>query len=106
MAAHEEAQNGWTAVPCDANQLFNGKTFENPPRRLLVADVEWPSNDPIVVQVQQYAKDKLPLPTYHHSMRVFYFGKLIFLLYHCLIYTLRHSSQSPNEIVGLSCHHH
>ncbi|KAK9368185.1 hypothetical protein V1509DRAFT_624501 [Lipomyces kononenkoae] len=77
MSAQEVAVNGWTAVPVDAGKLFDGKPFKNIPQSVLVADIEWPSEDPIVTKVQQYVKDKLPLPTFNHSMRVFYYSTAI-----------------------------
>lgn len=74
MPINEVEANGWTAVPIDAMQLFNGKTYRHVPEALLVADMKFPSDDPLVAKVQAYAKEKLPEQTFNHSMRVFYFG--------------------------------
>lgn len=73
MSTNEIAQNGWTAVSVDAGQIFRNGPYINKPEAMLVSDIQWPSNDSIVTQVQEYAKSHLPRQTYHHSMRVFYF---------------------------------
>jgi cyanamide hydratase len=70
------ASNGWTAVPVDASKIFHDGTFRKPDP-ILVNGIEFPS-DPLVLEVQAYAKDHLPWETYNHSMRVFYFGQLLF----------------------------
>lgn len=76
MASLQEsvAIHGWTAVYRDPKALLLGKTYINEPISLSANDIYFPSDDGLVLKVQQYAKEKLPLPTYHHSMRVFYFG--------------------------------
>lgn len=68
------AEHGWTAVPVDPEAIFKGKPYLYKPTPILVKEIKFPSDDPIVAKVQQYAKETLPLPTYNHSMRVFYFG--------------------------------
>ncbi|KAK5994814.1 Cyanamide hydratase [Cladobotryum mycophilum] len=78
MSALEVTQNGWTAVPVNAGKLFNGKPFKNVPEPLLVSDIKWPTNDPVVTKVQQYAKEKLAGPAFNHSMRIFYYSTIIF----------------------------
>ncbi len=74
------AEHGWTAVPLDPNAIFKGKPYLNPPTPLLVRDMPFPSDDPIVVQAQQYAKEQLPQQTYNHGMRVYYWGRYLYLL--------------------------
>jgi cyanamide hydratase len=74
MASNEVLANGWTAVPIDGRQLFNGNTYKHQPTPLKMASIKFPSDDPIVVKVQEYAKEKLPLETFNHSMRVYYYG--------------------------------
>jgi cyanamide hydratase len=74
MSATQIQQNGWTSVPLDPSKLFNGEPYKNVPGPLLVADIKFPNDDPIVAKVQSYAKEKLPIETFNHSMRVFYFG--------------------------------
>ncbi|KAK7409053.1 hypothetical protein QQX98_008757 [Neonectria punicea] len=71
------AQNGWTAVPVDAGKLFNGKPYINKPTPLLVADIKFPSDDPLVAKVQQYAKEQLPIQTFNHSLRAYYYATAI-----------------------------
>ena len=68
------AEHGWTAVPLDANAIFNGKPYLHKPTPVLVADIPFPSDDPVVAKVQAYARETLPPQTYNHSMRVFYWG--------------------------------
>ncbi|KAK0629703.1 urea hydro-lyase cyanamide [Bombardia bombarda] len=69
--------HGWTAVPRDADAILQGKLYLHKPGSLLVKDIVFPSDDPLVVKVQQYAKEKLPAQTYNHSMRVYYFATAI-----------------------------
>lgn len=69
------AQNGWSSLPLDPSQLWGGKPFRNVPGPILVDDIKFPE-DPIAIEVQKYAKEMLPIQTFNHSMRVFYFGKL------------------------------
>ncbi|KAH8817024.1 hypothetical protein F5884DRAFT_818877 [Xylogone sp. PMI_703] len=73
----EITQNGWTDVPVDPSKLFDGKPFRNAPGPILVSDIKFPSEDPIVNKVQHYVKEKLPIQTFNHSMRVFYFASAI-----------------------------
>lgn len=93
MAALDSALaiHGWTAVYRDPKVLLSGKTCINEPSSLLASDIYFPAEDDLVVKVQAYAKEKLPLPTYHHSMRVFYFGASTAAVFpaHVLFATLR-----------------
>ncbi|KAL6894994.1 hypothetical protein GGI43DRAFT_411603 [Trichoderma evansii] len=77
MPANDIAQNGWTALPLDPSKLFGGKPFRNAPGPLLVSDIKFPEDDPVVAKVRSYAKEKLPIQTYNHSMRVFYYTTAI-----------------------------
>ncbi|KAK0765802.1 hypothetical protein N5P37_001740 [Trichoderma harzianum] len=70
------AQNGWSSLPLDPSQLWGGKPFRNIPGPILVDDIKFPE-DPIAVEVQKYAKEMLPMQTFNHSMRVFYFASAI-----------------------------
>ncbi|KAF3767167.1 cyanamide hydratase [Cryphonectria parasitica EP155] len=77
-ASHSpSAVHGWTAVPLSPKDLLAGEPYIYKPESLLVKDIHFPSDDHLVTKVQQYAKEKLPLPTYHHSMRVYYFATAI-----------------------------
>ncbi|KAL7928936.1 cyanamide hydratase [Trichoderma chlorosporum] len=77
MSANEIELNGWTSVPLDPSKLFGGAPFKNAPGSILVADIKFPNDDPIVAKVQGYAKEKLSIETFNHSMRVFYYASAI-----------------------------
>ena len=68
------ALHGWTAVPVDANAILQGRPYIHEPGPLLVKDIGFPSDDPVVAKVHDYAREHLPPQTFNHSMRVFYFG--------------------------------
>ncbi|KAL7953029.1 hypothetical protein V8C34DRAFT_318543 [Trichoderma compactum] len=72
----EVAQNGWSSFPLDPSQLWGGKPFKNIPGPILVDDAKFPK-DLITIEVQKYAKAMLPIQTFNHSMRVFYFASLL-----------------------------
>lgn len=72
--ANEVLANGWTAVPIDPSKLFDGNAYRNVPAPLKVAEIAWPSDDPLVSKMQTYAKEHLSQEVYNHSMRVYYFG--------------------------------
>ncbi|AEO60908.1 hypothetical protein MYCTH_2069839 [Thermothelomyces thermophilus ATCC 42464] len=71
------AEHGWTPVPLDADAIFQGKPYLHEPAPVLVKDIHFPSDDPLVARAQEYAKEQLPLQTYNHSMRVFYWATAI-----------------------------
>ncbi|KAK4226551.1 cyanamide hydratase [Podospora fimiseda] len=71
------SHHGWTPVPVDAEAIFQGKPYLHKPHPLLAKHIHFPSEDPIVAKVQDYAKSQLPSPTYNHSMRVFYWATAI-----------------------------
>ncbi|KAI0406748.1 hypothetical protein F4802DRAFT_93840 [Xylaria palmicola] len=71
--ADEIAKHGWTPVPTDANVIFDKKPIVKP-SALKVADIRFPADDPVVAQVQRYAKEHLTEQTYNHSMRVYHWG--------------------------------
>jgi cyanamide hydratase len=73
-SADDIAKHGWTAVPRDSNVIFKTKPISNP-SALEVADMHFPADDPVVAEVQRYAKEHLLEQTYNHSMRVYYWGK-------------------------------
>ncbi|KAL1837158.1 hypothetical protein VTJ49DRAFT_4204 [Mycothermus thermophilus] len=70
-------EHGWTAVPVDSDAIFQGKPYLYKPSPVLVNDIHFPSDDPLVARVQAWVKEQLPWQTYHHSMRVFYFATAI-----------------------------
>jgi len=70
-------EHGFTAVSRDVdNALLHGAPNLQPPEPLLVADLPFPF-DSLVQKVQAYARQHLPPPTFHHSMRVYHFGLAI-----------------------------
>lgn len=73
------AAHGWTAVPLDPQTLLSGKPYINRPEALLVKDIPFPSDDPLVAKVQEYAQSKLAPPTFNHSKRVYYLGMCVWL---------------------------
>lgn len=60
---------GWTSTPCDASQLKLSK----PPTPQLIKDLRFPHTAVAKASVE-YANSELPLHTYNHSMRVYYYG--------------------------------
>ncbi|KAI5780507.1 urea hydro-lyase/cyanamide hydratase [Geopyxis carbonaria] len=56
-----------------------GSLFASPPaaaQPLLVADLPLPTS-PVITAITAFARSKLPVATFNHSMRVFYFGSAI-----------------------------
>nr|CDP31078.1 Putative protein of unknown function [Podospora anserina S mat+] len=65
--------HGFTPLPVDQDAIFQGKPFLHQPTPVPLSSIPYPSStDPLVAKVQEYAKEKLPIQTYNHSMRVFY----------------------------------
>jgi cyanamide hydratase len=73
-SADDIAKHGWTAFPTDANVIFGDRPYLHKPPPMTVDEIPFPSDDPIVARVQEYAKEHLIEPTYNHSMRVYHFG--------------------------------
>ncbi|KAI8625292.1 hypothetical protein F5Y19DRAFT_450934 [Xylariaceae sp. FL1651] len=67
------SKHGWTAVLRDADAIFKTKPPVKP-SPLGIADMRFPSDDPVVAKVQRYAKEHLIEQTYNHSMRVYCWG--------------------------------
>lgn len=68
---------GFTPVPLSIPILLKGKSKEiHIPTPLKISSIEFP-NTPVVLESLQYAKTELPIPTFNHCMRVFYFGLAI-----------------------------
>ncbi|KAK7912017.1 MFS transporter [Apiospora marii] len=76
-SAEDIAKHGWTAVPRDADAIFGDRPFLHEPAPVLVEDIPFPSDDPLVAKVQEYVRRELPEPTFNHSMRVYSFGYCI-----------------------------
>lgn len=77
MTPGEIARNGWHAVPLDPSSIFQGRPYVHEPGPLLVADMAFPAEDPLVAKVRDFAREKLPRQTLNHSMRVYYYGAII-----------------------------
>ncbi|KAJ9156022.1 Cyanamide hydratase [Pleurostoma richardsiae] len=73
------ALHGWNAVVRDPKTLLSGRPYIYKPGPLLARDISFPSDDPVVAKVREFAKGKLAPQTYNHSMRVYYFASAILL---------------------------
>ncbi|KAI2465111.1 cyanamide hydratase [Annulohypoxylon bovei var. microspora] len=73
-SAADIAKHGWNAVPVDSDVTLNGMPYLHKPSPLTTKDIPFPSDDPIVIGVQEYAKKHLIEQTYNHSMRVYHWG--------------------------------
>jgi len=71
------AEHGWTCVPLDADVIFGGAPYLIKPVHIHVKDIKFPEDDPVVVRAQRYAQDTLPIETYNHSIRVYYWGMIV-----------------------------
>ncbi|KAI4194650.1 MAG: hypothetical protein LQ348_002598 [Seirophora lacunosa] len=67
---------GWAAQPRDVSVLLDGKNNNNEPKPQTVAGTSLPDT-PLAVAVLEYARKQLPIETFNHSMRVYYYGKAI-----------------------------
>ncbi|KAK1965065.1 cyanamide hydratase family HD domain-containing protein [Colletotrichum sublineola] len=90
MSLDEATLNGWTAVSVDAGKIFGDWPFLNEPSPMSIRDIGFPSDDPVVAQTLQYAKERLHTETFNHSMRVFYYGMAI------------SKQQFPDKVAALS----
>ncbi|KAF8858128.1 cyanamide hydratase [Acephala macrosclerotiorum] len=89
---------GWDAVPRKVEILLSqSTTSSNAPKPVSVSQIPLPDS-PLVQAVQKYAKTELPIETYNHSMRVFYYGSAI--LSHAFSSWV---SPSFNETYFLTC---
>jgi cyanamide hydratase len=75
--AQEIAQHGWAAVPVDSEAIFQGKDYLHKTDTVTMEEMPFPHDDPIVQQIYQYAKEKLPALAFNHSMRVYHFSIVI-----------------------------
>lgn len=64
---------GWAAKPRDPNLYLKEKASKDPVPQT-VDSITLPDT-PLAKRVLEYAKQELPSGTFHHSMRVFYYGK-------------------------------
>ncbi|KAK5014481.1 hypothetical protein LTR60_003338 [Cryomyces antarcticus] len=68
-----EQDHGWTAVPLSHSKLLASRPEKKESQPMNVADIPLPDS-PLVKAVMAYAKGNLRAETFHHSMRVFYYG--------------------------------
>lgn len=67
---------GWTAVPHKISLLLSQSPSSGPAPGISIESIPLPST-PLSKAVHEYAQRKLPIETFHHSMRVFYYGMAI-----------------------------
>jgi len=71
------ATYGWEGVPRKVETLLaQSEASSSFPKPLLVSRILLPDS-PLARAVHEYAKAELPIETFHHSMRVFYYGQAI-----------------------------
>jgi hypothetical protein len=70
---------GWTAVPRDVEKFLSiqGQKAKEP-TPISVKEIALPDTE-LANKVHEYAKRELAVETYNHSLRVFYYGELLFL---------------------------
>jgi cyanamide hydratase len=64
---------GWTSTPRDIDAIIALRENKEAPKPVLVSSIELPSS-PLAKATLEYARNELPVETFHHSMRVFYYG--------------------------------
>ncbi|CAG8958891.1 hypothetical protein HYFRA_00012888 [Hymenoscyphus fraxineus] len=76
--AQDEATTlyGWTAVPRDLAALIQTSTSIRNPAPVYPTNT-LPIANPVSQKAFQHARASLPKPTFHHSLRVFYYGLAI-----------------------------
>lgn len=68
---------GWQAVPRKVESLLADSTASSSPAKpISVSSIKLPDSE-LAVKVREYAEKELPIPTFHHSMRVYYYGKIL-----------------------------
>lgn len=75
MSPSDVKANGWTAVSVSAKAIIDSVGKLQEAGSPTVQDIKFPSEDPLVVEAQAFAKARLGQEAYNHSMRVFYWGK-------------------------------
>ncbi|KAI7773796.1 cyanamide hydratase [Diaporthe eres] len=77
MSSTEIKANGWTAVSVSAKAIIDSAGRLEKVPSYTVQDIEFPSGDALVGEVQAFVKTRLSPEAYNHSMRVFYWGTVI-----------------------------
>lgn len=67
---------GWTAVPHKVSALLQQSEAKGAAPAIAVSSIPLPSS-PLSKAVHEYAQRELPIETFNHSMRVFYYGSAI-----------------------------
>jgi cyanamide hydratase len=67
---------GWTAVPHKVADLLAQSEAKGPAPAISASSISLPSS-PLSKAVHEYAQRELPVETFNHSMRVFYYGSAI-----------------------------
>ena len=66
-------QYGWTAVPRSPDKLVASRINPQSSKALKIEDIPLP-DDNLSQEVIKYAKANLPIETFNHSMRVYFYG--------------------------------
>jgi len=77
MANPAVEKYGWTAVPRDVGTLLQQSQASSGPAKYIAASSIKLPDSPLVKAVHEYVKKELPLETFNHSMRVYYYGQAI-----------------------------
>jgi cyanamide hydratase len=65
---------GWTAVPRHLKTLLQqSQASSSPAKHIAASSIKLPDS-PLVKAVHEYVKKELPIETFNHSMRVYYYG--------------------------------
>lgn len=95
-------------MPANAGAIFSDRPFINKPDELLLSDIKFPSDNPVVSKTLKYAKEVLHPETFNHSMRVFFYGISAYLskLYQhrASQLTLFRNGNHQAAIPGAICH--
>ncbi|OOQ91140.1 urea hydro-lyase/cyanamide hydratase [Penicillium brasilianum] len=67
---------GFTAVPASASSLLSSVTTSTPAPFIPVSETSVPDTV-LSERIKRYAQSCLPVPTYHHSLRVYHYGLAI-----------------------------
>lgn len=77
MSSNQTQANGWTAVPVSGKQIIEARKECSKPEAVKVEDMPFPSDDPLVKDVESFSRHHLSEEAFNHSMRVFYWGMLL-----------------------------
>ncbi|KAK9378684.1 uncharacterized protein V2V93DRAFT_328483 [Kockiozyma suomiensis] len=71
------ADYGFFSVPRKLEELLKGQEYLNKPTAVDVSKTVVFPDSPIVTAAREFVKSKLPVQTFNHSHRVFYYGAVI-----------------------------